>query len=499
MHIHESKHFSKTISADTSLSLSQCQEIYHEDPSLLELREFIVRYTIPSHSESTEDTPLRPRPAQLSLSTNGQSIPVVSLCTIANSLLEENRYEDGIRFLSTLGAPSLAQNASLVDNLLRAFRPTSTIEGELKQRSSYLIQASTAGKLPADYSALWTIDDERREGIVQSQRSVLGYLASVKTQFMRPWFDRRFEAMADEFWDYVGELMAPPSSAPSSGGGGNTGRLEHEMYRGRVMLVGLLLEQMCADLAAHAADAWQSVFMRIVSEGFSSSGCVSYPKRLMSRISECFQIVSHGRCLQEEKKVVRLLFDMLSATTILETVARNNCVQEIAKWALDMTPHNMCALVDLMAADTLAVDVLSYLLLSWYRFIDPVAQEEGHRSGARRMLAKMQPGVERTAQFLMTALPPAKSDCTVHWLFLVCVLSLLVQRTVGAYVRRMCRANGETATDRSSHFVALLVNGRAGDVVDVLRKACQELEERVKLLVDGEEAVETLESPKGAR
>ncbi|KAJ1863416.1 hypothetical protein LPJ73_000520 [Coemansia sp. RSA 2703] len=474
MHIQESKH-----------------EIYQQDAELLELREFIVRHSIFVQSESTDGTPLRPRPALLASSDKPHSIPVVPLCSIANSLLEENRYEDGVRFLSTVGSQSLAQNASLIENLLRVFRPTAAIETELKQRSNYLIQA-TAGN-PADYSAIWTIDDERREAIVQSQGCVLGYLFSVNTQFMRPWFEKRFEAMADEFWDYVGELMTEPPESTSSE---KTQLLELDMYRNRVTLVGLLLEQMCADLAANAADAWQSVFMRIVSEGFSSSGCVSYPKRLLSRISECLRITSNGRCLQEERQVVRLLFDLLSATTACETVAKSNCVQEIAKWMLDMTPRDMTVLVDLISSDTLAVDVLSYLLLSWYRFIDPSA--DGPKGTVRRQIASMQPGIERTAQFVRTTLPPPKSDSIDDWYFMVCVLSLLVQRSVGAFVRRMCCANSEAATDGSTHFPTLIVAGRSVDTVDVLRSACQELEDRVRPLVDGSGECEPLKSPKGA-
>ncbi|KAJ2780424.1 hypothetical protein GGI15_003541 [Coemansia interrupta] len=499
MHINESQHFSKAISADTALSPGECHEMYHQDPALLELREFIVSHAMGAQDDCTEDTPLRPRPAHLGCTPAGakQSIPAVSLCTIANSLLEENRYEDGVRFLATLSTPVLAQNAMLVENLLRAFRPTAAIEGELKQRSTYLIQATgKAAGAPADYSALWTIDEERRESIVRAQGCVLGYLGTVGMRFLRPWFDRRFDAMADGFWDYAEELMAPPEAAPAVAEGGGKGRtdvLEHEMYANRVALVGLLLEQMCGDLAAHAAAPWRSVFMRIVAEGYAPGTSISYPKRLLAHISRCLQTASsHGQPPQPQKhekeaRVVRLLLEMLSAASALGVVARDNCVQELAKWAMDMTSADLRTTVDLVASDTLAVEVLGYLLLAWYRFVDP-AEDEKKPGGPRRLLAGMPSGVGRTAGFLRCAMPPLKADTPGHFLFLVCVLSLLVQRTVGAFVRRMCRVNVSMGVQASRGFVTVMVSGREEGAVETLRGACRELVLRLQPVVDGKGA-----------
>ncbi|KAJ2858671.1 hypothetical protein J3B02_000052 [Coemansia erecta] len=466
-------------------------------------REFVVRYCAeePQHQSASAGigTPNKRQRGSYLAKQPRPSIPVVSITDIITSLLEEKRYEDGIRFLTTIGYDPLIQEEKVVANMLDIFKSTDYIESELKRRSSYLILEMDQSLV--DISTVWKIDDQRRQLIARSQQAVLTYLSSVKTVYIKQWFDSNFEKSPGDFWDYLQELVAQPQSD----GCEKTQLLEIEMYQNRMTLACLLLEQFCIDLADHIDDIWDAMFMSIVSEGYRTSNYVSYPKRLLSAIFDSFGCISYDQCPGEQKRIVQLLFDMASVAISRNVISKDSCVQAIAKRLLDFEPAKLIAFIGLCSSDILVVDFISYILVTWYRF-DEQPEDQTEDAGCAS-IASMPSGVARTAEFVMTVRPPVKKDLEMAWHYLVCALSLLVQRTMDAFDRRMCQANRESMIEKSSsssYFPVLMVAGNVPDATLLMQKAYKSLETRVldqipcPIAADGAEVeTESQTSPNG--
>ncbi|KAJ1816698.1 hypothetical protein LPJ75_001940 [Coemansia sp. RSA 2598] len=448
------------------------------------MREFAVRYgTEPQHRGTNADvdvdvvTPNK-RPANPHSTKHSKpSIPVVSITDIVTSLLEEKRFEDGIRFLTTIGYDALVEDEKVIANLLDIFKSTDYIENELKRRSSYLILEMDQSLV--DISTIWKIDDQRRQLIVRSQQAVLTYMSSVKTVYIKRWFASNFARSPGDFWDYLEELV----TQPQSDGSDETRLLEIEMYQNRMTLACLLAEQICMDLADHIDDMWGTVFMNIASEGYATSEYVSYPKRLLSAIFDGFDNISYEQCPVEQKRIVQMLLDMASVAISSDVISRDNFVQAIAKKLLNFEPAKLLEFVGLCSSDMLVIDVISYILVTWYRFEEQPGNQNVD-TGRASSIASMPSGFARTAEFVRTARPPAKKDPELAWRYLVCALSLLVQRTMNAFDGRMCRANRESVIgSSSSYYPVLMVVGNHPSAATLLQSAYKALESRVLDLV----------------
>ncbi|KAJ2635873.1 hypothetical protein GGF40_003342 [Coemansia sp. RSA 1286] len=461
------------------LTSEECQSLYRQSPRSLETREFVVRYCSEPQSQETDvdlSTPNKRQRSSYLAKHLKPSIPVVSLTDIITSLLEEKRYEDGMRFLTTIGYDALVQDERVVANMLDIFKSTDYIESELKRRSSYLILEMNQSVV--DISTIWKIDDQRRQQIVRSQQSVLTYMSCAKTAYLKPWFDSSFARSPGDFWDYLDELFTLPQSEGSE----NTQLLEIQMYQNRMTLACLLLEQFCMDLADHIDDIWDTMFMSIVSEGYATSKYVSYPKRLLDAIFSGFERISYDWCPIEQKRIVQLLLDMTSVAIARDAISEESCVQGIAKKLLNFEPEKIFEFVGLCSSDMLVIDAISYLLVTWYRFEEVLSDQSADSS--RGSIASMPSGIARTAEFVKTVCPPAKKDPELAWYYLVCVLSILVQRTMSAFDRRMCNANRESMIEASgSYFPVLMVAGNRPNASLALLNAYRVLESRVQDLM----------------
>ncbi|KAJ2329496.1 hypothetical protein GGH92_009688, partial [Coemansia sp. RSA 2673] len=218
---------------------------------------------------------------------------------IANSLLEENRYEEGLRFLTTVGASLIIQDSKIVSGLLAMFKPISLIEKDMEKRSSYLLQSM--GIANVDYSQIWKVDSKRRRTISQTQQRILTCLDSVNVQFVRPWFDDVFAKDPSRFWTYLDDLTTPPRNP--LGHAAEEEQLELELYQNRMNLACILLEQMCADLATNMGALHRSMFFNILSEGLSSLSRISYTSKLSLAIFLRFPAISYRWCPLEETKL----------------------------------------------------------------------------------------------------------------------------------------------------------------------------------------------------
>ncbi|KAJ1891939.1 hypothetical protein LPJ66_006634 [Kickxella alabastrina] len=460
-------------SVDTLFTQAECQSIYQQNPALLEIRDFVVKYAPNAHSSSKDqqqqpETRAAPQP-QPSQELQ-PSIPITSLRDIITSLLEEKRHEDGVRFLTAVGSASLVQDARVVGNLLNIFKPTHILEKDLKQRSSFLLE--TLKRNAEDHSELWQISNKRLQAIIQSQQSVLTYLRSVKTQFLRPWFKDKCAMSPGKFWDLMDEL----TGLPQEGSDEEANLLELEMYQHRVMLACILLEQMRADMAANVGDIWESMFLKIVSEGFVSSGRISHPKKLLATLFARFKGISHDRCPHEESKIVALLLDMLAVASCCGAISRDSCVQAIAKDLVDLETNEYVGFIDLVDSDILAIEIISYTLVSWFRLeMVPAAAGESKSKRGRERALLLPAGVAKTAFFLEATRPRQKPELAAYWYDLICVLSRLVQRTVNAFERRLCFANSESTHSTSAHLLVLMVTAKHPEAFVVLTDAYSKL------------------------
>ncbi|KAJ2792530.1 hypothetical protein GGI18_000329 [Coemansia linderi] len=449
------------LSVQGLLTASECQELYQKNPILLEIREFVVKYSLKESTEVSEPTsPTRQRPPR-----PAPPIPRASLRAIANSLLEENRYEGAVRFLTSVGVNLLIQDAKTVAGLLAIFKPTHLIEKDLEKRSQYLLQ--NMGIANVDYSKAWKVDNQRRRGISQSQQRILTCLASANVQFVKPWFEDAFANEPDRFWAYLGELTALPGS--SAGPASEEAQLELELYQNRLNLACILLEQMCADLADNMATLHKSMFLKVVSDGSSSLSRIAYPTQLLSVVFQRFQAISFRRCPFEESKLVRLLLDMTAISAICDALALNNCVETLVGY-LDKEgdAKSFSKFLDLLSSDSMALEMVNHAFMSYFR----VAGLPGENWSQKRANSFRQPlSTKKTAFYLRHLRPQSRKEDPESWYEVVSLLGKFVQRAVSAYCRRMCHVNcmpqASTAGLDSDFPHTLLVASARSDTADI--------------------------------
>ncbi|KAJ2078337.1 hypothetical protein H4R24_004555 [Coemansia sp. RSA 988] len=463
----------RAASTQTILLRSECEALYNENPVLLELREYVLTYLLDAQSLEEAQTPMSPR-KQAKLNAM-QMLPVVSLRDVVVSLLEENRFEEGIRFLITVGSLTLLHNSRLITSLLGIFKPTSLIEENLRKRSAYLLDRMNMKD--GDDSVVWKVDNDRRRQLIRSQQGVVEYLSSVKTQFLKPWFDEKFASEPEGFWKLLGELTTRPRSISDE----TTDHLEIEMYVNRLSIACLLLEQMNSDLAANMSRVFGSVFMKIASEGFVRSSRLPYPKMLLDQLKHYFGAITRDLCPREERRVVMLLLDLLATTTACDAISRDDCVQVIAKFLIDQQLDARADFVNLIRSDTFAVEVIYYMLVTWYNF------GSSGRKGSRALLTQAvskPPGISKTAFCLHSVrLPPGK-DTSDNWLDLISLLTMLVQRSMRAFSSRLCKVNKSPnlpASVDTVHLTVAMVVNESSDLKE-LRDSCQVLRHTIVAL-----------------
>ncbi|KAJ2101965.1 hypothetical protein GGI16_003315, partial [Coemansia sp. S142-1] len=454
-------HFGRVISAQTLLTASECQEIYQKNPVLLEIREFVVKHSLVKPAEASEPTsPTSASPR----SRAAPPIPRASMRDIANSLLEENRYEEGLRFLTTVGASLIIQDSKIVSGLLAMFKPISLIEKDMEKRSSYLLQSM--GIANVDYSQIWKVDSKRRRTISQTQQRILTCLDSVSVQFVRPWFDDVFAKDPSHFWTYLDDLTTPPRNP--LGHAAEEEQLELELYQNRMNLACILLEQMCADLATNMGSLHRSMFFNILSEGLSSLSRISYTSKLLLAIFLRFPAISYRWCPLEETKLVRLLLDMTAILAIFDVIAKDKFVQPLAQYVgYKGGAESFNRFIDLVSSDSIALEMINYAFVTHLRF----AALPGERWTAMHAhLARLPPNAKKTAFCLRHLRPQSKDEDQDSWHDVVCLLAKLVQRSATAYGRRMCHANCislSSTVDLDSDFPhTLLVASSRLDIAD---------------------------------
>ncbi|KAJ2862637.1 hypothetical protein GGH94_004154 [Coemansia aciculifera] len=430
--ITELEDFGRVISAQTLLTASECQELYHKHPVLLEIREFVVKHSLEKPADVSE--PTSPT-SSTSRSRAAPPIPRASMRDIANSLLEESRYDEGVRFLTTVGASLIIQDSKIVAGLLAIFKPTRLIEKDLEKRSYYLLH--NMGIANVDYSKVWRVDNQRRRTISQSQQRILTCLASVNVQFVKPWFDDVFAKDPNRFWAYLDELTTRPSNP--LGHATEEEQLELELYQNRMNLACILLEQMCADLASNMATLRGSMFLKVVSEGLLSLSRIAYPTQLLFVIIQRFRAISFRWCPLEESKIVRRLLDMTAISAICDALAKDKFVQTLAKYVgYEDSAESFNRFIDLLSFDSIALEMIDYAFVTRFRF----AALPGERwTAMHRHLASLPPNAKKTAFCLRHLRPQSKNEDQDNWHDVVCLLTKLVQRSVTAYGRRMCHAN----------------------------------------------------------
>ncbi|KAJ2744814.1 hypothetical protein GGI20_002667 [Coemansia sp. BCRC 34301] len=401
----------------------------------LEVREFVIKHALEETAVVSGTAPTSPTsPTSTSQSRATPAIPTTSLRELANSLLEGSLYEEGVRFLTTVGYSSLIQDAKIVANLLAIFKPTHLIEKDLERRSQYLLQGM--GVANVDYSKVWKVDSQRRRAICQSQQRVLAYLASVNVQFVKPWFDEIYAKEPGSFWDYLDELTAQPLK--TSGLSVDERELELELYQNRMSLACILLEQMCADFASNMADPRRSIFLRIVYQG-TAIARLAYPDKLKATICRHFERISYRWCPLEESRLLELILDMTALAGTCDHLDRGNCAQLLARYMHeDGDAELFVEFVDQLSSDLMAMEMIDYAFVSWFRF---AALPGGKWTVVEKNLVGMPPSAAKTAFCLRHVRPQSKKDDPEDWHEVVCLLAKLVQRSVSAYGRRVCRVN----------------------------------------------------------
>ncbi|KAJ2774354.1 hypothetical protein IWQ57_000857, partial [Coemansia nantahalensis] len=444
--------------ATTALPESVCADLYRTNPAALELREFVVSHALEAPSSSTD-----------------RALPVASLRDVVVSLLDENRHEEGVRFLVTTGQPALLHDSRVVGGLLGIFRTTAQVEEDLKQRGAFLLKKYDKQQAD-DFSSVWVVDNERRRKIIQSQGRVLEYLESAGTQFLRPWFDDRFRSNDSAFWDYIDELVAPPPPPPQDANERDC-TLEGEMRSNRTSLALLLMKQVCADLAANLCTIQQSLFVRASSEGLSTAGQSLYPAAFMDKVGGYFDRAVRDRGANDV--LARLALDMLAAATACGALSRSECVQAVARILFNQPQQSRAkSLARLFASGTFALEVIDYMLSAWFNVdrkcvaaTPPAIAQAMHRP----------PCVEKTALRLYTARPPSKDDSPDGWCDLVGILGVLAELTMCTFCTRLWHVNpaprpGSTA-DAACPAHVLLTN--SAQATAPLEAALESLRERV--------------------
>ncbi|KAJ2649885.1 hypothetical protein GGH99_007757, partial [Coemansia sp. RSA 1285] len=378
-------------------------------------------------------------------------VPVASLRGVINPLLEERRYEECVRFLAAVGDERIIQDRTVVDNMLAVFRPTSLIEKDLKERSSFLLKSAQHSSI--DTTEVWKIDDERRRTIARSQQSILAYLSSVcdRCQFVKPWFDSRFADNPDLFEILLKELASAPEEEETEGeeklGGSSepetpTTALETEMYTYRVLLACVLLKQMRADLALHISNPYDSMFYKLVYGSHGVVALASWAMIIGGTVSNALNEEMSGGCSSNEKTLASLMENMLF------TIA--------SAGALDM---DMAVITIFKNPDV--------RFNEWIELLDMV-----------------------------------ESDM-VAWYQIVTILGRLVQRTVNAYGSRMYRINShkrlaaEGAGGGSEVVLATRLQASGGIDVEALHKACIALVGHLEEKLPRPDAHSEQQRPKG--
>lgn len=466
MNLLQSVDYNQIISLDEPLPAPVCQELYAKMPVFLEIREFLIKHHLSSKEgdelDDGEQTAIKPRRKTDKYSLE-ETLPTHSLRDILNSLLEENRYQEGTRFLTTLGYPNVIQNHQVMNHLLGIFKHTEVIEQELRQRSAYLLQNIHKRQM-GDYNQLWRIDDERRRVICESQRSVLMYLGSTGIQFMRLWFDERFREQPGDIWGYIKELTK----------GEKAKGLECQMLENRMALANLLLEQMAMDLAHSMCRKrpWRSMFMRAVSEGMHRDTIerVSRPKSLFDFIDRQLDLYMENSANQ---RLLELLFDMVAVTTNCGLVSEDSMLAYLAELYDEdqMKPDRFCQFLGLISSDTLVLGVIDYMFKTGARFVNKNTK-----------LVAARHSITKTVFCIRSVRPMSKREDPEDWWAVVCLLSRLVQRAIMAYVGRTAQVNQTRMVPKRMHtrsgalevseFVQL-ENSRAGGE---MREAAGELQ-----------------------
>ncbi|KAJ2450543.1 hypothetical protein EV183_004219 [Coemansia sp. RSA 2336] len=447
-------------------------ELYTSDATLGELREYVIKYAL--EPLNVKRAPAKPE----KLSERTIALPTTSLCDVVNSLLEENRIEDGVRFLINVGSPALLQDTKVLNNLLAIFKPTHLIEEDLKKSSAYLLnrQVRTKG---VDFSKLWKVDNEKRQKIVQAQQSAAMYLASVKTQFMRPWFDEHYKTNPAEFWTYLEQLV----SLPQDSGSQSTRHLEMEMYSHRLSVACVLLEQINADQSDRLHEILTSMFMQVVSEGMNRFSTNSYPTELLNTLQTRFASISQDRCFYQETQILKLLLDLTASAWLCVAFSRSGCAQAIAGFLIRKQCTEQIRFLDCISSDLLVIEIIDYILMTWYKV------STGKRGPGARAMHSSPASMAKTIFCLRNVQLPRGGASASEWHRLVCLLSALVQRSIRAYSHRLCKAN--LPAEEQAPSVIMLANPHTS--LDGLLDAYQMLRGRIESQICEDESDDDLD------
>ncbi|KAJ2763365.1 hypothetical protein H4S06_000137 [Coemansia sp. BCRC 34490] len=493
------------------LSNNDCQQLYEKNASYLEIREFVVKYSLDGHFDSAFDEGSRNSTAAAATAAGKKpkhKVPVASLRGVINPLLEERRYEECVRFIVAVGDERIIQDRTVVDNMLAVFRPTSLIEKDLKERSSFLLKSVQHSSI--DTTEVWKIDDERRRTIARSQQTILAYLSSVcdRCQFVKPWFDSRFADNPDLFEILLKELASAPeeeetegeeklgdSSEPET----STAALETEMYTYRVLLACVLLKQMRADLALHISNPYDSMFYKLV---YGSQGVValsSWATIIGGTVSNALNEEMSGGCSSNEKTLASLMENMLFTIASAGALDMDMAVITIFKNP-DVRFNEWIELLDMAESDMVAVRMIDHILVSRFRFDLKAGKQTAHL-GAKAI--SLPPGGAKTVFCLQCVRPKSNANNSKEWYQLVAILGRLVQRTVNAYGSRMYHINShkqlaaEGAGGGSEAVLATRLQASGGIDVEALHKACVALVGHLEEKLPRPDAHSEQQRPKG--
>ncbi|KAI9500605.1 hypothetical protein GGI25_004053 [Coemansia spiralis] len=444
-------------SPDVALSNEECQRYYNENASYLEIREFVIKYALTNGSTPPPESPYTGDSAKPKRTEKAkQNIPIASLRAMLNSLLEGERYEEGIRFLTAIGEGNIIQDKTVVSNLLAVFKPTHVIEKERKERSSFLLQSMKKSNISS--ASVWKIDDNRRRTIARSQQNILTYLTSVsKThQFVRTWYNETYADDSSAFDEYFTELVSPPEPEYDYSYI-DAEVLEQEMYVYRITLACTLLEQMRADLISNIDSPTDSVFYMLVYGKYGRSSLSNWIERLGDTITIALDKHFDRACAQKARILASHIANMLFVLTTCGAIDFDRVAASVV--ALPDFDYCECIeLLDLVELDTAVVKLIDYFLVSYCRF-DLKADKRVSELGSKFVL--MPPGSAKTIICLQSARPKLYTRNPKNWYIVISFLMRLVQRSVNVYVSRMYQINSNqqlALSDASDCSRVLLVN-----------------------------------------
>ncbi|KAJ1664782.1 hypothetical protein IW140_005171 [Coemansia sp. RSA 1813] len=404
-------------------------------------------------------------------------VPVVSLRGIVNSLLEEERYEDSVRFLVAVGEESIIQDKTVMENMLVVFRPTSLIEKDLKERSSFLLESMKKSNL--DSTSVWKIDNERRRVIARSQQTILAYLSSMcdKCQFVKPWFDEKFANDPSLCESYIKVLASPPEEDDGDGVETATAALENEMYTYRISFACVLLKQMRADLALHINNPHESMFYKTVYGFMGIAALISWATTIGSTVSEALDEEDSGECAHNEKEVASILANMLLTTASCGVFDMGMAIQALFI-NKDVMYNEWVELLDMVESDMVAIRMIDHMLVSQFGF-DLKADKRTAHLGSKAIA--LPPGCAKTVFCLQSLRPKSNANNAKEWYMVASLLARLVQRTVSAYGSRIYRVNNhkslapEGGGGCPAMVLATRSQGDGGVDVKAMYEACKTL------------------------